>query len=253
MTPANAKVAKPLILYPAIDLKGGRCVRLSQGDFDKATVYETGPADQAKMFIAQGFRWIHVVDLDGSAEGKAVNGAAVASILKTASIPVQLGGGVRTMAAVEHWLEAGVSRVILGTAAVREPRFVKEAAARYPEQIAVGLDVRDGQVAVQGWLEDSGLSALEVAKRFEDAGVAALVVTDISRDGMLSGVDAEVSGAVADAVSIPVIAAGGMTTVADIEALRRRKGAPIAGAVLGKSLYAGTILPKEALAAARSA
>lgn len=244
---------KPLILYPAIDLKGGRCVRLSQGDFDKATIYEVEPADQAKIFVSQGFGWIHVVDLDGSVEGKAVNGDAVAAILKTAPIPVQLGGGVRTMAAVERWLDAGISRVILGTAAVREPDFVKQAAAAYPEQIAVGLDVRDGRVAVQGWLEDSGLSALEVARRFEDAGVAALVVTDISRDGMLKGVDADVFGQVADAVSIPVIAAGGMTTLDDIETLRRRKGAPIAGAVLGKSLYAGTIRANEALAAARAA
>jgi phosphoribosylformimino-5-aminoimidazole carboxamide ribotide isomerase len=244
---------KPLILYPAIDLKGGRCVRLSQGDFDKATVYNEDPADQAKTFVAQGFGWIHVVDLDGSVEGRAVNGAAVAAILKVAPIPVQLGGGVRDMAAVARWLEAGVSRVILGTAAVRDPAFVKTAAARYPEQIAVGLDVRDGRVAVQGWLEDSGLSALEVAKRFEDAGVAALVVTDIGRDGMLQGVNPEVFGHVADAVSIPVIAAGGMTSLADIEALKARKGAPIAGAVLGKSLYTGAIRPSEALATARAA
>ena len=241
-----------MTLYPAIDLRGGRCVRLSQGDFDKATVYDLDPADQAKAFVNQGFGWIHVVDLDGSVEGRAVNGVAVAAILKTAPVPVQLGGGVRDMAAVDRWLEAGISRVILGTAAVREPAFVRKAALRYPEQIAVGLDVRGGKVAVQGWLEDSGLSALEVARRFEDAGVAALIVTDISRDGMLSGVDAEVSGQVADAVSIPVIAAGGMTTVADIDTLRRRKGAAISGAVLGKSLYAGTIKPNEALAAARS-
>jgi phosphoribosylformimino-5-aminoimidazole carboxamide ribotide isomerase len=244
---------KPLILYPAIDLKGGRCVRLSQGDFDKATVYNEDPADQAKTFVGQGFSWIHVVDLDGSVEGRAVNGAAVAAILKVAPIPVQLGGGVRDMAAVDRWLGAGVSRVILGTAAVRDPAFVKAAAAAHPEQIAVGLDVRAGKVAVQGWLEDSGLSALEVARRFEDAGVAALIVTDIGRDGMLKGVDPEVFGQVADAVAIPVIAAGGMTSLADIEALRRRKGAPIAGAVLGKSLYAGTIKPAEALFAARAA
>ncbi len=253
MPNSKLKPVKNLILYPAIDLKGGRCVRLSQGDFDKATIYDVEPADQAKLFVSQGFSWIHVVDLDGSVEGKAVNAAAVASILKTVAVPIQLGGGVRNMGAVERWLEAGISRVILGTAAVREPEFVKAAAAAYPEQIAVGLDVRDGKVAVQGWLEDSGLSALDVARRFEDAGVAALVVTDISRDGMLTGVNAEVSGAVADAVSIPVITAGGMTTVADIDTLRRRKGAPIAGAVLGKSLYAGTIKPNEALAAARAA
>jgi phosphoribosylformimino-5-aminoimidazole carboxamide ribotide isomerase len=241
-----------MILYPAIDLKGGRCVRLSQGDFAQATVYNDDPADQAHRFVKEGFGWIHVVDLDGSVEGRAVNGEAVAAILKIVPVPVQLGGGIRNIEAVERWLEAGVSRVILGTAAVREPEFVKKAALAYPEQVAVGLDVRDGKVAVQGWLEDSGLSALDVARRFEDAGVAALVVTDIGRDGMLQGVNAEVFGGVADAVSIPVIAAGGMTTVADIGALKHRKGAPIAGAVLGKSLYAGTIRPNEALAAARA-
>ncbi len=240
-----------MILYPAIDLKGGRCVRLSQGDFAQSTVYNEDPADQARQFVAQGFSWIHVVDLDGSVEGRAVNGEAVAAFLKTVPVPVQLGGGIRNMAAVERWLEAGVSRVILGTAAVREPDFVKQAALAYPEQVAVGLDVRDGKVAVQGWLEDSGLSALDVAKRFEDAGVAALVVTDIGRDGMLQGVNPKVFGAVADAVSIPVIAAGGMTTVDDIHALQKRKGKKISGAVLGKSLYAGTIRPNEALAAAR--
>lgn len=242
-----------MILYPAIDLKGGRCVRLAQGDFNQATVYNDDPADQARRFARAGFGWIHVVDLDGSVEGRAVNASAVAAILQVVAVPVQLGGGIRDMAAVERWLEAGVSRVILGTAAVREPAFVKRAALAYPEQIAVGLDVRDGRVAVQGWLEDTGLAALEVARRFEDVGVGALVVTDIGRDGMLQGVNPDVFGSVADAVGIPVIAAGGMTTVADIEALKRRDGTPIAGAVLGKSLYAGTLQPGEALAAARTA
>ncbi len=242
-----------MILYPAIDLKGGRCVRLSQGDFSQSTVYNDDPADQAQRFVKSGFSWIHVVDLDGSLEGRAVNGEAVAAILKTVPVPVQLGGGIRTLAALERWLEAGVSRVILGTAAVREPAFVRKAATAYPEQVAVGLDVRDGQVAVQGWSENSGLPALDVARRFEDAGVAALVVTDIGRDGMLQGVNVDVFGQVADAVFIPVIAAGGMTTVADIDALKGRKGTPVAGAVLGKSLYAGTLKPNEALAAARAA
>jgi phosphoribosylformimino-5-aminoimidazole carboxamide ribotide isomerase len=241
-----------MILYPAIDLRAGRCVRLRQGDFDQATVYNESPADQAQIFVRAGFGWIHVVDLDGSLEGRAVNAEAVSAILKTVPVPVQLGGGIRTMDAVDLWLEAGVSRVILGTAAVRDPDFVRTAALAYPEQVAVGLDVRDGPVAVQGWLENSGRSALEVAKAFEDAGVAALVVTDIGRDGMLQGVDPNVFGRIADAVAIPVIAAGGMTTVADIRALKRRPGAPIAGAVLGRSLYAGTILPAEALTAARA-
>ena len=227
-------------------------MRLAQGDFAQTTVYNDDPADQAQQFVKAGFGWIHVVDLDGSVAGRPINAGAVAAILKTVPVPVQLGGGIRSMAALDRWLEAGVTRVILGTAAVRDPDFVKRAASAYPEQVAVGLDVRDGEVAVQGWLESSGMSALDVAKRFEDVGVAALVVTDIGRDGMLQGINVEVFGRVADAVAIPVIAAGGMTTVADIEALKRRDGAAVSGAVLGKSLYAGTIKANEALAAARA-
>lgn len=241
-----------MILFPAIDLKDGRCVRLVQGDFERAIVYNEDPADQARTFVRAGFGWLHVVDLDGSVEGRAVNGGAVATILKTVPVPVQLGGGIRTMAAVDRWLEAGVSRVILGTAAVRDPEFVKTAALAYPEQVAVGLDLRNGEVAVKGWLENSGRPALDVARAFEDVGVAALVVTDIGRDGMLQGVDPEVSGRIADAVSIPVIAAGGMTNVDDILALKRRAGAAVAGAVLGRSLYTGSLDPTEALAAAGS-
>lgn len=241
-----------MILYPAIDLKGGRCVRLVQGDFDRATVYNEDPADQARSFVKAGFSWIHVVDLDGSLEGRAVNGAAVAAILNTVPVPIQLGGGVRNMAAVDRWLEAGVSRLILGTAAVKDPEFVRTAALAYPEQVAVGLDLRNGEVAVRGWKENSGRSALDVARAFEDAGVAALIVTDIGRDGMLQGIDADVFGRIADAVAIPIIAAGGMTTVDDIRALTGRKGSPIAGAVLGRSLYAGSLDPAEALAAARA-
>jgi phosphoribosylformimino-5-aminoimidazole carboxamide ribotide isomerase len=191
-----------------------------------------------------------VVDLNGSAEGKAVNGGAVETILNAVSIPVQLGGGVRTLANIDGWIEAGVSRVILGTAAVRDPELVKTAARAWPEQIAVSVDVRKGQVAVQGWLEDSGLGALEVAKRFEDAGVSALIVTDIDRDGALAGFNVEVFGTMADAVDIPVIAAGGLASVTDIERLRARPGRPIAGAVLGRALYVGAIRPAEALAAA---
>jgi len=238
-----------MILYPAIDLKDGQCVRVVHGDFATATVFNEDPADQAKTWVKAGFEWLHVIDLNGSAEGRAVNGGAVESILKSVSIPVQLGGGIRTLANIEGWIEAGVSRVILGTIAVRDPELVKKAARRWPEQVAVSVDVRKGKVAVQGWLEDSGLDALTVARRFEDVGVSALIVTDIDRDGALMGFNVDAFGAVADALSIPVIAAGGLANVKDIEALRARKGTPIAGAVLGRALYAGTILPAEALAA----
>ena len=238
-----------MILYPAIDLKDGQCVRVVHGDFATATVFNEDPADQAKTWVKAGFEWLHVIDLNGSAEGRAVNGAAVESILKSVSIPVQLGGGIRTLANIEGWIEAGVSRVILGTVAVRDPELVKAAAKAWPEQVAVSVDVRKGKVAVQGWLEDSGLDALTVARRFEDVGVSALIVTDIDRDGALMGFNVDAFGAVADALSIPVIAAGGLANVKDIEALRARKGTPIAGAVLGRALYAGTILPAEALAA----
>jgi phosphoribosylformimino-5-aminoimidazole carboxamide ribotide isomerase len=239
-----------VILYPAIDLKDGQCVRVTHGDFSTATVFNDDPAAQARAWVEAGFEWLHVVDLNGSAEGRAVNGGAVEAILNAVSIPVQLGGGVRTLENIEGWIEAGVSRVILGTAAVRDPELVKTAAQAWPEQIAVSVDIRKGQVAVQGWLEDSGLGALEVAKRFEDAGVSALIVTDIDRDGALAGFNVEVFGTMADAVDIPVIAAGGLASVTDIERLRERPGRPIAGAVLGRALYVGAIRPAEALAAA---
>ncbi|HZC16925.1 MAG TPA: 1-(5-phosphoribosyl)-5-[(5-phosphoribosylamino)methylideneamino]imidazole-4-carboxamide isomerase [Caulobacteraceae bacterium] len=238
-----------MILYPAIDLKDGHCVRVVHGDFATATVFNENPAEQARAWVKAGFEWLHVVDLNGSAEGRAVNDQAVEAILQAVSIPVQLGGGIRSLANVEAWIEAGVSRVILGTVAVRDPELVKTAAREWPEQVAVSVDVRKGKVAVQGWLEDSGLDALTVARRFEDAGVSALIVTDIDRDGALMGFNVEVFGAMADTVTIPVIAAGGLATVADIQNLRARKGTPIAGAVLGRALYAGTIGPKEALQA----
>jgi phosphoribosylformimino-5-aminoimidazole carboxamide ribotide isomerase len=239
-----------MILYPAIDLKDGQCVRVVRGDLATATVFNTEPAAQALAWAAAGFSWLHVVDLNGSVAGRAVNSAAIEAILKSVSIPVQLGGGIRTMADVAAWIEAGVSRVILGTAAVRNPDLVKAAARRWPEQIAVSVDVRDGQVAVQGWTEDSGLDAITVARRFEDEGVSALIVTDIDRDGALLGFNIEVFGAIADAVTIPVIAAGGLATVEDIVRLAARGGTPIAGAVLGRALYAGAIVPAQALAAA---
>jgi phosphoribosylformimino-5-aminoimidazole carboxamide ribotide isomerase len=236
-----------LILYPAIDLKGGQCVRLFKGDMGQATVFNDSPADQAAQFAAQGFAWLHVVDLDGAIAGSTANAEAVAAILSATPVPVQLGGGIRDEAGIERWLDAGIARVILGTVAVRDPDLVKRAARKHPGKVAVAVDMRDGMVAVHGWVETSDVSAVDLSRRFEDAGVAALIVTDIGRDGTLQGVNVEGTGAVADAVSIPVIASGGVKDVGDIRALKARPGAPIAGAVLGKSLYAGTIRPAEAL------
>jgi phosphoribosylformimino-5-aminoimidazole carboxamide ribotide isomerase len=239
-----------VILYPAIDLKDGQCVRLLHGDMDKATIFNTSPADQAARFAKDGFEWLHVVDLNGAIQGESMNAEAVNAILKTVSIPVQLGGGIRSLEAIERWIEAGVSRVILGTVAVREPELVKKAARNWPEQVAVGVDVRDGRVAVDGWTEASDLDPISLAKRFEDAGVAALIITDISRDGAMTGVNVEAVGALADAVSIPVIASGGMASVEDVRRLQARPGAKIAGAVLGRALYNGAIKPAEVLAVA---
>ena len=239
-----------MILYPAIDLKGGRCVRLLRGDMDQATTYNDDPADQAARFARQGFAWLHVVDLDGAFAGASANAPAVSAILAATAAPVQLGGGVRDRAGIERWLQAGVARVILGTAAVRDPELVREAARAHPGRIAVGVDVRDGRVAVSGWAEASALSAVELARRFEDAGVAALIITDIGRDGTLEGVNVEATGRLADAVALPVIASGGVASVHDLVALKARVGAPIAGAILGKALYTGRIAAADALKAA---
>ncbi|CAN7485756.1 1-(5-phosphoribosyl)-5-[(5-phosphoribosylamino)methylideneamino]imidazole-4-carboxamide isomerase [Phenylobacterium sp. LjRoot225] len=236
-----------MILYPAIDLKNGQCVRVIRGDLDQATVFNSSPADQARAWADAGFHWIHVVDLNGAVEGKAVNVPAVEAILGATSTPVQLGGGIRSLADVERWIEAGVSRVILGTVAVTEPDVVRAAARLWPEQIAVSVDVRAGKVAVQGWTEDSDLDAITVAKRFEDAGVGALIITDIDRDGTTMGFNVDAFGAIADVVAIPVIAAGGLASIQDIINLKARKGTPIAGAVLGRALYNGDIVPAEAL------
>ncbi len=240
-----------MILYPAIDLKDGQCVRLLHGDMDQATVFNASPADQAAQFVRAGFEWLHVVDLNGAIEGRPVNADAVGEIMRAVSIPVQLGGGIRTRPQIEHWIEAGISRVILGTVAVKDPDLVRRAAADFPEQIAVAIDIRDGMVAVEGWVGASDLDAVTLAKRFEDAGVAALIVTDIGRDGALTGVNVEAVGAVADAVNIPVIASGGFASVADIRNLKARPGVAIAGAVLGRALYNGAISPAEVLAAAQ--
>lgn len=239
-----------MILYPAIDLKDGQCVRLLHGDMDKATVFNDSPANQAAQFEAAGFEYLHVVDLNGAIEGRAVNGPAVSAILGAVNFPVQLGGGIRTLANVETWLEAGVARVILGTIAVRDPDLVKEAARRHPGRVAVGIDARDGLVAVEGWVATSTLSAVDLARRFEDAGVAAIIFTDIARDGALTGVNVSATSELAAQVSIPVIASGGVAGVQDIVDLKARGN--VAGAILGRSLYAGTIQPAEALAAARA-
>jgi phosphoribosylformimino-5-aminoimidazole carboxamide ribotide isomerase len=239
-----------LILYPAIDLKDGQCVRVLHGDLSTATVFNTSPAAQAKSFVEAGFHWIHVVDLNGAVQGQAVNADAVEAILSSVSVPVQLGGGIRTLKDVERWIDAGVSRVILGTVAVKQPDIVIAAALAYPEQIAVSVDVRRGKVAVNGWTADSDLDAITVAKRFEDAGVAALIITDIDRDGTVMGFNVDAFGAIADAVAIPVIAAGGLASVDDLHRLKARKGVPVAGAVLGRALYNGAIDPAEALGVA---
>ncbi len=239
-----------MILYPAIDLKDGRCVRLRQGDMAQVTVFNDDAAAQARVFEACGFQWLHLVDLNGAVSGHSVNAPAIRSILAATKIPLQLGGGIRDRAAVEAWLTTGVTRVILGTAALKDPVLVKESARAYPGRIAVGIDARAGKVAVQGWAEQSALSAFELAKRFEDAGVAALIFTDIARDGMLGGVNAEATVELARTVSIPVIASGGANSVRDIEILAKAD-VPIAGLVIGRALYDGRIDPGQALQAAR--
>ncbi|WP_148663320.1 1-(5-phosphoribosyl)-5-[(5-phosphoribosylamino)methylideneamino]imidazole-4-carboxamide isomerase [Bosea vaviloviae] len=237
-----------VILFPAIDLKDGQCVRLKQGDMGQATVFNDDPAAQAAAFEAQGFHWLHVVDLDGAFAGKPMNAAAVEAILARVAFPVQLGGGIRDMATVEGWLRKGVRRVIIGTAAVRDPGFVKAAAKAFPGQVAVGIDARDGYVAVEGWAETSALAADDLGRRFEDAGVAAIVYTDIARDGMLQGINWDGTIALAKALTIPVIASGGLASMADIERLCAPDAAILEGAITGRALYDGRIDPSAALA-----
>jgi len=236
-----------VILFPAIDLKDGLAVRLEQGDMARATVFHRDPAAQAAAFQSQGFEYLHVVDLDGAFAGKPVNAAAVDRILESVSVPVQLGGGVRDMATVEGWLGKGVTRVIIGTAAVRDPALVIDSAKAFPGRVAVGLDARDGRVAVQGWAETSELSALEIARRFEDAGVAAIIYTDIARDGLLKGLNLDATIALADAISIPVIASGGLASLDDIKALLEPRARKLEGAIAGRALYDGRLDPTEAL------
>jgi phosphoribosylformimino-5-aminoimidazole carboxamide ribotide isomerase len=236
-----------MILYPAIDLKDGQCVRLLRGAMDAATVFGDDPAAQARAFTAAGCRWLHLVDLNGAFAGRPVNAAAVEAILAAVAIPVQLGGGIRDRATIEAWLDKGVARVILGTAALRDPGLVRTAAAAHPGRVAVGIDARDGRVAVEGWAETSDTLAVDLARRFEDAGVAAIVYTDIERDGAMQGPNVAATAALANAVSIPVIASGGVSSLADLRALKQ-SGAPLDGVISGRALYEGRLDLAEAVA-----
>jgi phosphoribosylformimino-5-aminoimidazole carboxamide ribotide isomerase len=242
-----------VILFPAIDLKNGVCVRLEQGDMARATIFHHDPVAQAKAFEEQGFEYLHIVDLDGAFAGKAMNARAVERILQAVAVPVQLGGGIRDMATIASWLDKGIARVIIGTAAVRNPQLVEAAAQRFPGRIVVALDARDGKVAVSGWADVTELAALEIARRFEGAGLAAIVHTDISRDGLLEGLNLDASIALAQAVSIPVIASGGLASLADIAALLHPRAKKLGGAIAGRALYDGRLDPKAALAMIRAA
>jgi phosphoribosylformimino-5-aminoimidazole carboxamide ribotide isomerase len=242
-----------VILFPAIDLKSGQCVRLEQGDMARATVFNLDPAAQARSFAAQGFEYLHVVDLDGAFAGKPMNAHAVEAMLKAVTMPLQLGGGIRDLNTVEAWLAKGVARVIIGTAAVRDPELVKNAAKKFPGRVAVGLDARDGKVAVEGWAETSEVTALEIAGRFEDAGVAAIIFTDIARDGLLKGLNLDATVALAERISIPVIASGGLASIGDVKALLAPRAKKLAGAIAGRALYDGRLDASCALALIRSA
>jgi len=242
-----------VILFPAIDLKGGACVRLEQGDMARATVFNRDPAVQAQAFVGLGFEWLHLVDLDGAFAGKPVNALAVAAILKEVKIPVQLGGGIRSLGTIEAWLGEGVARVILGTAAVRDPELVKAAAKQFPGRIAVGIDARAGKVAVSGWAEETQLEAAELARLFEDNGIAAIIYTDVERDEILKGLNLDATIALADAVKTPVIASGGLASLDDVRALLQPRARKLAGAIAGRALYDGRLDAKEALALIASA
>ncbi len=242
-----------VILFPAIDLKNGEAVRLQQGDMARATVFNRDPAAQALAFERQGFEYLHIVDLDGAFAGKPMNAQAVERILAAVKIPAQLGGGIRDRATIEGWLGKGIARVIIGTAAVRDPALVKDAARAFPGRVAVGLDARDGKVAVEGWAATSELSALELARRFEDADVAAIVYTDVARDGMLKGLNLEATIALAEQVSIPVIASGGLASLDDVRALLEPRAQKLQGAIVGRALYDGRLDAVTALALLRDA
>jgi phosphoribosylformimino-5-aminoimidazole carboxamide ribotide isomerase len=242
-----------VILFPAIDLKNGQCVRLEQGDMARATVFNLDPAAQAASFAAQGFEYLHVVDLDGAFAGKPMNAHAVEAMLAAVTMPVQLGGGIRDLKTIETWLGKGVARVIIGTAAVRDPELVKSAAKEFPGRVAVGLDAREDKVAVEGWAETSEVTALDIARRFEDAGVAAIVFTDIARDGLLKGLNLDATFALAERISIPVVASGGLASIDDVKALLAPRGRKLAGAIAGRAHYDGRLDPQAALALIRSA
>ncbi|MDO8290760.1 MAG: 1-(5-phosphoribosyl)-5-[(5-phosphoribosylamino)methylideneamino]imidazole-4-carboxamide isomerase [Parvibaculum sp.] len=242
-----------MILFPAIDLKDGKCVRLVRGLMEEATVFNDDPAAQARSFVAQGFQYLHLVDLNGAFEGRPVNAAAVDAILKAIKIPVQLGGGIRDLATIETWLTKGITRVIIGTAAVKNPALVIEACKKFPGRIAVGLDAKDGRVAVEGWAEVSDLTVLEMANRFQDAGVSAIIYTDIARDGVLEGLNIEATVALANAISIPVIASGGFSSIDDIHRLIAANCKRLEGAISGRALYDGRVDPAEALRLLREA
>ena len=237
-----------MILFPAIDLKDGQCVRLKRGEMSQATVFNDDPAAQALLFETQGFRWLHIVDLDGAFAGKSVNTAVVEAMLHAVSIPAQLGGGIRDLGTVEMWLGRGVSRVVLGTAAVRAPGLVREACRRFPGRVAVGIDANGGRVAVEGWAETTELTAIELARRFDDAGIAAIIYTDIERDGVLAGLNLPATAELARATKIPVIASGGLASLDDVKALLQPEYAMLEGAIAGRALYDGRIDPREALA-----
>lgn len=242
-----------MILFPAIDLKAGECVRLKLGDMDQATVYNTDPSAQAAEFESQGFEYLHVVDLDGAFAGEAVNGHALETILHAVNMPVQLGGGIRTLDHIAYWLEKGISRVILGTIAVRDPGLVREACKKFGGHIAVGIDAKGGKVAVEGWAETSELTVIEMATRFEDAGVSAIVYTDIDRDGVLTGINWDSTLELAQNTQIPVIASGGLASMNDIDRLTQRDAKNLEGAITGRALYDGRLDAAEALALLRKA
>lgn len=240
-----------MILYPAIDLKDGNAVRLLRGEMEQATIFNTDPAAQAETFQAQGFEWLHLVDLNGAFAGSPVNGAAVEAILRRVKLPTQLGGGIRDLATIAYWLERGLTRVILGTVAVKNPTLVKEACKEFPGRVAVGIDARGGYVAVEGWAETSELKALDLAMKFEDCGVAAIIYTDIDRDGALGGVNVDATADLASHLTTPVIASGGVSSIADLKALKAVEHTGINGVISGRALYDGRIDPAEALAVLR--
>jgi len=242
-----------MILYPAIDLKDGACVRLIKGDMDQATVFNDSPGNQAKRFVDAGAEWIHVVDLNGAFAGKPVNAGAVDAILKSAQVPIQLGGGIRDMATIEAWLTAGVARVILGTVAVKNPALVREASKTFPGKVAVGIDARGGKVATEGWAEASELDVEDLARRFVNAGVAAIIHTDIDRDGVLGGPNVAASAALARAVPIPVIVSGGVSSLDDLRAVKAAESSGLAGVISGRAIYDGRLDLKTALAVAQAA